>query len=208
MLVELGASWVGRKDALLCCFLLGGPLRIHVSPPNHRFLWGFRCLVLDPIHHREGVRCWHSLAILPLLHPPLAGRHLQPLCLLPHLYHHQEVCYIIWVIVLCCGRVAKVSGDEATAELNKLIQRLKWYPLILVVTWSWGTINRIHNSINPEDEVFWLFCLQAIFRGIYGVLNAMGKMLHFVNLHFIQSIIQSFISSIYQSIQSIISSNQ
>ena len=37
--------------------------------------------------------------------------------------------------------------------------RWGYYPLILIASWAFGTINKIHNLIFPEDAVFWLYCL-------------------------------------------------
>jgi len=45
-----------------------------------------------------------------------------------------------------------------------MVERLQLYPAILVVTWTFAAINRIHNSVHPKNEIFALALLQGIFR--------------------------------------------
>jgi hypothetical protein len=51
-----------------------------------------------------------------------------------------------------------------------LIRRLRLYPLILVICWSWATINRLYNFVGKE--VFILNFLHIFFGSLQGFLNA------------------------------------
>ena len=55
-----------------------------------------------------------------------------------------------------------------------LIRRLQFYPLILVVCWFWGTVNRLQNAFSPDNAVYWLYFLQGTFRSLQGLLNAVA----------------------------------
>ena len=53
------------------------------------------------------------------------------------------------------------GNEQDTSKLLRLVRRLQLYPLILIVIWFWGTVNRIQNSISPRDPQYWLTVLQA-----------------------------------------------
>lgn len=40
------------------------------------------------------------------------------------------------------------------------MSRWGYYPLILIGSWTFGTINRIHNFVDPHHPVFALYVLQ------------------------------------------------
>lgn len=56
------------------------------------------------------------------------------------------------------------SGLEISTSIP-IIKRLRLYPLVLVICWSWATINRVHEAFDPAGTtVFWLFMLQYAFQ--------------------------------------------
>ena len=55
-----------------------------------------------------------------------------------------------------------------------LIRRLQFYPLILVICWFWGTVNRLQNAFSPDNAVYWLYFMQGTFRSLQGLLNAVA----------------------------------
>ncbi|GMH63433.1 hypothetical protein TrST_g1633 [Triparma strigata] len=69
---------------------------------------------------------------------------------------------------------AFAGADEMPKKYKDLINKLKWYPIILVFCWFWGTVNRLQNAFNPGNEVFWLYFMQAFFRSTQGALNAVA----------------------------------
>jgi len=68
----------------------------------------------------------------------------------------------------------ETQDAEMPDKYKALIKRLKLYPLILVVCWFWATINRLQNAFNPNNEVFWLYVLQVLFRSLQGLLNCVA----------------------------------
>ncbi|CAM9189802.1 unnamed protein product [Ectocarpus sp. 8 AP-2014] len=65
-------------------------------------------------------------------------------------------------------------GGGETSTSIPIIERLRLYPIVLVVCWSWATVNRIREAIEPYAEsLFWLFILQYSFQSIQGFLNLM-----------------------------------
>ena len=55
--------------------------------------------------------------------------------------------------------------------MNAVVAQLKYYPIILVVCWFWGTVNRIHQSVTGK-HTFWLTLLQTITMQLTGLANA------------------------------------
>lgn len=45
--------------------------------------------------------------------------------------------------------------------MTKFVNRLVWYPVVLVASWTFATINRIQNAVNPDHPVFALFLLHV-----------------------------------------------
>lgn len=56
------------------------------------------------------------------------------------------------------------GGIEMSTSIP-IIERLRLYPIALMVCWSWATINRVREAIDPYgDSMFWLFVLQYSFQ--------------------------------------------
>ena len=53
----------------------------------------------------------------------------------------------------------------------RFVHRLKYYPMVLVICWTFPTINRIYNLFG--DEVRALTYLHVIFGGLQGFMNAL-----------------------------------
>ncbi|CAM9453208.1 unnamed protein product [Ectocarpus sp. 6 AP-2014] len=65
-------------------------------------------------------------------------------------------------------------GGVETSTSIPIIERLRLYPIVLVICWSWATVNRTREAIEPYAEsLFWLFILQYSFQSIQGFLNLM-----------------------------------
>mmetsp|Transcript_11467 Transcript_11467/g.42793 ORF Transcript_11467/g.42793 Transcript_11467/m.42793 type:complete len:302 (-) Transcript_11467:593-1498(-) len=68
----------------------------------------------------------------------------------------------------------KVSESrETTLKLVKLIHRLRFYPLVLVIAWLPATVNRIHDALYPSTPVFWLTMIAVLTKSAQGLLNAL-----------------------------------
>lgn len=87
----------------------------------------------------------------------------------------------LWIVILWelyvytrIGRVFRdlrlrglISGFHAE-QAHKIVRAVGMYPLILILTWLFGTINRIQNSIDPDAPIFWLTMAQVISMHLQG----------------------------------------
>ena len=65
--------------------------------------------------------------------------------------------------------VARISGsDHARASMPPALL----YPLVLVVANIFATVNRIQNSVKPDEPVFALYVLHELFNNLTGLGNA------------------------------------
>ncbi|KAK1307550.1 G-protein coupled receptor 1 [Acorus calamus] len=56
----------------------------------------------------------------------------------------------------------------------KALNRWGYYPLILIGSWAFGTINRIHDFIQPAHKLFWLTFLDVLFAALMGLFNSVA----------------------------------
>mmetsp|Transcript_14426 Transcript_14426/g.21411 ORF Transcript_14426/g.21411 Transcript_14426/m.21411 type:complete len:330 (+) Transcript_14426:42-1031(+) len=54
-----------------------------------------------------------------------------------------------------------------------VIVRLRLYPLVLCICWSWASVNKIYEIVSPSSPQFWLYILQYTFQSLNGVLFAL-----------------------------------
>ena len=67
------------------------------------------------------------------------------------------------------------AADETALKLRRLIERLQLYPAILVVVWTFASINRIYEAATGGDRpVFALVILARSFSASQGMLNALA----------------------------------
>ncbi|WOL06535.1 G-protein coupled receptor 1 [Canna indica] len=57
---------------------------------------------------------------------------------------------------------------------KKAINRWGYYPLILIGSWSFATINRLYDFINPNQKIFFLSFLDVGFAGLMGLFNSIA----------------------------------
>ncbi|KAK8585923.1 hypothetical protein V6N13_050892 [Hibiscus sabdariffa] len=71
-----------------------------------------------------------------------------------------------------------VSPSESHRSMvicrNKALNRWGYYPLILIGSWAFGTINRIHDFVEPGHEIFWLSFLDVGTAGLMGLFNSIA----------------------------------
>ena len=53
-----------------------------------------------------------------------------------------------------------------------MVRRLRLYPLILVFCWTFATVNRLQNVVDPTNPQFMLYLLHVSTRSLQGILNA------------------------------------
>ncbi|XP_071917422.1 G-protein coupled receptor 1 isoform X2 [Coffea arabica] len=56
----------------------------------------------------------------------------------------------------------------------KVLNRWGYYPLILIGSWFFGTINRIHDFIEPGHKIFWLSLLDVGMAALMGLFNSIA----------------------------------
>ncbi|KAI4337200.1 hypothetical protein L6164_015645 [Bauhinia variegata] len=56
----------------------------------------------------------------------------------------------------------------------KALNRWGYYPLILIGSWAFGTINRIHDFIEPDHKIFWLSFLDVGTAALMGLFNSIA----------------------------------
>eukprot|EP00743_Colponemidia_sp_Colp-15_P003637 GILK01003926.1.p1 GENE.GILK01003926.1~~GILK01003926.1.p1 ORF type:complete len:317 (-),score=26.39 GILK01003926.1:333-1283(-) len=62
---------------------------------------------------------------------------------------------------------------ESRQKEMKVLRRLRLYPLVLVVCWISGTVNRIQNFIAPDHPIFVLYLLHILFGSLQGFFNSL-----------------------------------
>ncbi|KVI11931.1 GCR1-cAMP receptor [Cynara cardunculus var. scolymus] len=54
------------------------------------------------------------------------------------------------------------------------LNRWGYYPLILIGSWSFGTVNRIHDFIEPDHKIFWLSVFDVGMAALMGLFNSIA----------------------------------
>ncbi|KAL6861189.1 hypothetical protein ACP4OV_016889 [Aristida adscensionis] len=57
---------------------------------------------------------------------------------------------------------------------KKAFNRWGYYPLILIGSWAFATINRLYDYANPGHKIFWLSFLDVGFAGLMGLFNSIA----------------------------------
>lgn len=86
----------------------------------------------------------------------------------------------MWKVTLFVRSVAAAASSAGstlgsnTQKILTSIERLKYFPGIMIVCWLPATINRIHDVARPREQIFFLSVLQIIFRSLQGPANALA----------------------------------
>ncbi|XP_057851164.2 G-protein coupled receptor 1 [Cryptomeria japonica] len=56
----------------------------------------------------------------------------------------------------------------------KAVNRWGYYPLILIGSWTFSTLNRIHDFIEPNKKMFWLSFLDVGTAALMGLFNSLA----------------------------------
>ncbi|XP_061374942.1 G-protein coupled receptor 1-like isoform X2 [Gastrolobium bilobum] len=75
-------------------------------------------------------------------------------------------------------RMAVGMSDRAhvsdARDNMRALNRWGYYPLILIGSWAFGTINRIHDFIEPEHKIFYLSLLDVGTAALMGFFNSIA----------------------------------
>ncbi|GER32077.1 G-protein-coupled receptor 1 [Striga asiatica] len=64
--------------------------------------------------------------------------------------------------------------DMRVDSVHIALNRWGYYPLILIGSWFFGTINRIHDFIEPGHKIFWLSVLDVGMAALMGLFNSIA----------------------------------
>ncbi|XP_051129391.1 G-protein coupled receptor 1 isoform X2 [Andrographis paniculata] len=74
---------------------------------------------------------------------------------------------------MAVGMSERVFQSDTRPDM-KAINRWGYYPLILIGSWFFGTINRIHDFIEPGHKIFWLSVLDVGMAALMGLFNSIA----------------------------------
>ncbi|KAK2965576.1 hypothetical protein RJ640_018742 [Escallonia rubra] len=74
---------------------------------------------------------------------------------------------------MAVGMSDRALHPDARADM-KALNRWGYYPLILIGSWAFGTINRIHDFIEPGHKIFWLSVLDVGMAALMGLFNSIA----------------------------------
>ncbi|WVY91095.1 hypothetical protein V8G54_036609 [Vigna mungo] len=61
-----------------------------------------------------------------------------------------------------------------TRDNMRALNRWGYYPLILIGSWAFGTVNRIHDFFEPNHKIFWLTFLDVGTAALMGLFNSIA----------------------------------
>lgn len=76
----------------------------------------------------------------------------------------------------------------------RALNRWGYYPLILIGSWAFSTINRIHDFIEPGNKIFWLSVLDVGTAALMGLFNSIAYGLNSSVRHAILERLDLFLS--------------
>ncbi|GJP29515.1 hypothetical protein CLOM_g16931 [Closterium sp. NIES-68] len=68
----------------------------------------------------------------------------------------------------------KQMQGPASSKVSSAMNRWGYYPLILIASWTCGTINKIHNLLEPHRPLFILYCLHIGTAALMGLFNSIA----------------------------------
>lgn len=74
---------------------------------------------------------------------------------------------------MAVGMSDRAYQSDARAD-KKSMNRWGYYPLILIGSWAFGTINGIHDFIEPGHKIFWLSVLDVGTAALMGLFNSIA----------------------------------
>jgi len=90
----------------------------------------------------------------------------------------------VFIIMKIVIKKKNIDTNQIYAK-NSIASRYHLYLLVLVVTWFWGTVNRIQNNVHTGKPIYPLYLLHAIFTPLQGFLNSIVYFWCTVIKHFI-----------------------
>lgn len=81
----------------------------------------------------------------------------------------------LWIIMSYCVYVYYLIYKKLAArDLSAVARRCAMYPMVLVICWTFPSINRVNQIFNPDADVIWLNFMHALMAGMTGFFNAVA----------------------------------
>ncbi|MED6155963.1 glycolytic proteins transcriptional activator gcr1 [Stylosanthes scabra] len=87
--------------------------------------------------------------------------------------YFQVICMLNNATRMAVGMSDRVYVPDSRDNM-KALNRWGYYPLILIGSWAFGTINRIHDFIEPSHKIFWLSFLDVGMAALMGLFNSIA----------------------------------
>jgi len=86
---------------------------------------------------------------------------------------------VLWIVITYCAWVYFQVYRKLTNSLTdqrtvpKQVSHIRFYPLVLVICWIWGTINTVYTSFHEDSPgLLWMNALHIFFASALGAVNA------------------------------------
>ncbi|XP_057957755.1 G-protein coupled receptor 1 [Malania oleifera] len=150
-----------------------------LEPMFHLYVWG-TSLVMTVIrsignnHGQLGTWCWMqtgrtgTVVHFMTFYAPLWGA-----ILFNGVTYFQVIRMLNNATRMAVGMSDRPFQGDTRADM-KALNRWGYYPLILIGSWTFGTINRIHDFIEPGHKIFWLSVLDVGMAALMGLFNSIA----------------------------------
>ncbi|KAH6790814.1 G-protein-coupled receptor 1 [Perilla frutescens var. frutescens] len=154
-----------------------------LEPMFHLYVWGTSVVMtvirsIGNNHHghisRVGAWCWGQTGLTGKVvhfitfYAPLWGA-----ILFNGFTYFQVIRMLNNATRMAVGMSERGYRSDARPDV-KALNRWGYYPLILIGSWFFGTINRIHDFIEPGHKIFWLSVLDAGMAALMGLFNSIA----------------------------------
>lgn len=151
-----------------------------LEPMFHLYVWGTSLVLTvvrsfgnDHPHGHLTVSCWSQSGTGKVIHfitfyAPLWGA-----ILFNGFTYFQVIRMLTNATRMAAGMSDRAYQGDSRPDL-KALNRWGYYPLILIGSWAFGTINRIHDFIEPGHSIFWLSVLDVGTSALMGLFNSIA----------------------------------
>ncbi|XP_057776408.1 G-protein coupled receptor 1 [Salvia miltiorrhiza] len=155
-----------------------------LEPMFHLYVWGTSVVMtvirsIGNNHHahisRVGTWCWAQSGItgqvvhFVTFYAPLWG------AILFNGFTYFQVIRMLNNATRMAVGMSERGGYQSDARPDmKALNRWGYYPVILIGSWFFGTINRIHDFIEPGHKIFWLSVLDVGMAALMGLFNSIA----------------------------------
>ncbi|GAB2296626.1 glycolytic proteins transcriptional activator gcr1 [Dionaea muscipula] len=151
-----------------------------LEPMFHLYVWGTSVVMtvirsIGNHHHGHlGAWCWTEtgwagkVAHLLTFYAPLWGA-----ILYNGVTYFQVIQMLRNATLMAVGMSDRAYQSDAWMD-TRALNRLGYYPLILIGSWVFGTINRMHDFVEPGHKIFWLSLLDVGTSALMGLFNSIA----------------------------------